>query len=124
MKASELIGRNIKKWREFKGIKQDTLAQKLGITSAALSQIENGKSDISINRVEQIAEALEIDILLLLSNPQQAVNILHSPNSNGIGVQHNNINADLLKILHSELEKKNEHISFLHEMLREKNNRT
>lgn len=121
MKTSELIGQNIRKWREFKNLKQDSLAKTLGITSSALSQIENGKIDISVNRIEQVAEALEMDISQLLSNPQQAINILHSPNSNGVyGVLHNNINADLMKMLQIELEKKNDQISFLHQLLKEK----
>ena len=45
------IGINIRKWRELKGIKQEQLANQLGITKAALSNIENDKTDISLHRI-------------------------------------------------------------------------
>lgn len=70
MKTNNLIAQNIRKWREFKDLNQETLAKKLGITNSALSQIENCKIDISINRVAQIADTLELNISELFSDPQ------------------------------------------------------
>jgi len=63
------IGNNIRKWRELKGVKQDRLATQLGITKAALSNIENNKTDISLHRIEQIAVCLELDVMKLFSDP-------------------------------------------------------
>lgn len=63
------IGINIRKWRELKGIKQEQLATKLGITKAALSNIENNKTDISLHRLEDIAMCLEIETMKLFVNP-------------------------------------------------------
>ncbi len=63
------IGINVRKWRELKGIKQELLASKLGITKAALSNIENNKVDISLHRIEDIANCLEIDAMRLFVNP-------------------------------------------------------
>lgn len=108
MNSNEQIGHNIKKWRELKEIKQELLAKKLKITSAALSNIENGKIDITIRRIEQIAEELQIDFSFLLSSPQQVINISDSPNSHNsvYNSQHNTINYDLIKSLQLELQKK------------------
>jgi transcriptional regulator with XRE-family HTH domain len=39
------IGENIRKWREFKGLKQEDLAKRLDISPGALSKIENGITD-------------------------------------------------------------------------------
>jgi transcriptional regulator with XRE-family HTH domain len=64
-----LIGQNIRKWRELKGIKQELLANHLGITKGALSNIENNKTDISLRRIEQIAVCLGIEVMLLFVNP-------------------------------------------------------
>jgi transcriptional regulator with XRE-family HTH domain len=64
-----LVGQNIRKWRELKGIKQEQLANQLGITKGALSNIENNKTDISLHRIEQIAVNLEIDVMKLFVNP-------------------------------------------------------
>lgn len=86
MKANEFIGANIKKWREFKQIKQDTLAKNMNITSATLSRIETGKTDITVSRIQEIADQLDIDFTLLFSSPQQIINnhgLLNTVNGNG-----------------------------------------
>ena len=63
------IGINIRKWRELKGIKQEQLANQLGITKAALSNIENDKTDISLHRIEDIARCLDFAVMKLFNNP-------------------------------------------------------
>lgn len=63
------IGINIRKWRELKGVKQQQLATELGITKAALSNIENNKTDISLHRLEDIATCLGIEPTKLFYNP-------------------------------------------------------
>ncbi|MBK6379005.1 MAG: helix-turn-helix transcriptional regulator [Chitinophagaceae bacterium] len=63
------IGINIRKWRELKGIKQEQLANQLGITKAALSNIENDKTDISLHRIEDIARCLDLEVMKLFNNP-------------------------------------------------------
>ena len=64
-----IIGQNIRKWRELKGIKQDFLAFKLGITKGALSNIENNKTDITLHRIENIATCLGLDTMKLFCDP-------------------------------------------------------
>ena len=64
-----LIGQNIRKWRELKGIKQQSLARDLGITKASLSNIENNKSDINLHRIEDIARCLGLDTMKLFCDP-------------------------------------------------------
>ncbi len=122
MKANEQIGLNIKRWREFKEVKQEELAKSLKITPAALSHLENGKTDISVGRIEQIAEILKVDFSLFLSSPQQVINISNSPNShNGVFNTQNNIyNQDLIAVLKSELQIKNEQITFLQNLKNQK----
>ena len=66
---SILIGNNIRQWRILKGMKQSQLAQQLGITTAALSNIENNKTNISIGRLETISRHLQLDVVKLFSNP-------------------------------------------------------
>lgn len=61
---------NIRKWREFKGVKQETLARQLGITKAALSHIENGRVALSISRMEAIATFLDLEFVELMQSPQ------------------------------------------------------
>jgi DNA-binding XRE family transcriptional regulator len=56
----------IRAWREFKQIKMNELAGKVGISSAYLSQIENGKRNPTIDTLKSIAKELEIDIEMLI----------------------------------------------------------
>jgi transcriptional regulator with XRE-family HTH domain len=69
MKVKEIIGRNIRRHREALGIRQGALAQQLSITPSALSQIETGKTDISVDRIEQIAGALKLSFYELMTTP-------------------------------------------------------
>lgn len=43
------------------------MADRLGITSSAYGKIERGESRLDIDRLKQIAEALEIDVIDLLN---------------------------------------------------------
>jgi transcriptional regulator with XRE-family HTH domain len=51
------------------GIRQGALAVQLKITPSALSQIETGKTDISVDRIEQIAAALKLSFYELMTTP-------------------------------------------------------
>jgi transcriptional regulator with XRE-family HTH domain len=65
------VGENILYWRRIKGIKQEELAKKIGISPGALSNIENGSSKPDIERIEDIAEALGVEVNHLLLHPKQ-----------------------------------------------------
>lgn len=49
-------------WREYRGITQDTLAQKAGIGKSYISQIESGKKPGSVRVLSRIAEHLNVDV--------------------------------------------------------------
>lgn len=71
MTPNEIVGRNILRAREEIGMKQDTLAKAIGITAGALSNIENGKTDITLTRIKEIALALKKDFYYILAYPNQ-----------------------------------------------------
>jgi DNA-binding XRE family transcriptional regulator len=56
----------IRAWREYKQIKMNELAGKVGISSAYLSQIENGKRNPTIDTLKSIAKELGIDIEMVI----------------------------------------------------------
>jgi transcriptional regulator with XRE-family HTH domain len=102
------VGENILYWRKLKGIKQEDLADRVGISPTALSNIENGVSKPDIERLEDIADALEIEVSQLLTNPQQMFTFNNSPQSNGVIYGTNtqtNIDKDLLDRVISVMEK-------------------
>lgn len=49
-------------WREYRGFTGRKLAEAVGISSAYLSDIENGKKDGSIAVIKRIAEVLRVDV--------------------------------------------------------------
>lgn len=62
MQENISIGRNIRKWRTFKGYKQQHLASKLGISRATLSKYENGHTAITFLQLQAIASELQMEI--------------------------------------------------------------
>lgn len=65
------IGKNIQRWRSFKGKKQETFAKEIGISRVMLSRYENGRSIISLQQLEHIAELLEVTIEDLIKSPEK-----------------------------------------------------
>ncbi len=56
----------VKAWREYRQIKINELAQKAGISAAYLSQIENYKRNPTIDTLKAIAQALNIEVDMLI----------------------------------------------------------
>lgn len=61
-KTKELIS-NIRKIREYRNYTQDYLASKLSISQNAYSKIELGYSNITLNRLFEITQILEVDLI-------------------------------------------------------------
>ncbi len=58
-----IIGKNIKKYRIKKGLKQRELAEKLYLSDSFIAKLESvTHQTISIDTLEEIAEALDCDI--------------------------------------------------------------
>jgi len=60
------IGKNIRRIRKERLLCQIDLAVTVGIDRAYLSEIENGKTNTSINILLAIADALDVSIVKLL----------------------------------------------------------
>ena len=56
----------IRAWREYKQIKVKELAKRAGIAPSYLSQIETGKRNPTIDTLKALAEALAIDLEMLI----------------------------------------------------------
>lgn len=70
----ELIGKRIANSRNEAGITQDCLANKIGVSSKHISQVERGVSGLTLNTIVAIATNLNvsIDYLLLGKEPQNS----------------------------------------------------
>jgi transcriptional regulator with XRE-family HTH domain len=57
---------NIKAQRAVKGYSQEYVANKLGIDYSTYGKIESGTSGLTVKRLYQIVEILELDIMEVL----------------------------------------------------------
>lgn len=60
MSTSNQLGYKVKKARKERGLTQSELAEKAGVSTALIGQIENGKVEPSLKSLEKIADALAI----------------------------------------------------------------
>jgi transcriptional regulator with XRE-family HTH domain len=57
--------------RQVKGLSQEELADRAGLHRTYVGSVERGERNISIDNIERLAKALEIDIIeLLKSEPE------------------------------------------------------
>jgi transcriptional regulator with XRE-family HTH domain len=64
--ARERVARNVKAWREQRGLSQQSLSAGAGITRPYLARVETGVQTVSVDNLEKLAKALSIDIVELL----------------------------------------------------------
>lgn len=80
--STDKILQNIRKTRELKNYTQEYLAIQLGIDTKSYSNIENGVSKLSIDRLLKISDVLETPPESFL-NPSQNFSFNHCSNVNG-----------------------------------------
>lgn len=78
------VGEKIRRLRTLKGYSQENMADLLGISSVAYGDIERNKTDVSHSRLEKIAEALDIDLIALLTYGEQLANIFSNSSNSGV----------------------------------------
>ena len=116
------IGENLRKIREIKGIKQESIAKQLGITTNGYGKIERGETSLNIKRLEEIAEILGVNALDVMQFDENIIfNINSMSNSAPTGTVNNytlsseerQFLSDQIKSLTELVEKQNKLIEFL-----------
>jgi transcriptional regulator with XRE-family HTH domain len=74
----------LKQLRELKNFTQEYMAQQLGLSTRAYSKIETGETQLTINRLNEIATILGVD-------PIEALGFDHQNIFNNYGTQEGNI---------------------------------
>lgn len=64
--ARERVARNVKSWRQQRGMSQQSLSASAGITRPYLARVETGVQTVSVDNLEKLAKALSVDIVELL----------------------------------------------------------
>jgi transcriptional regulator with XRE-family HTH domain len=57
----KVFGRNLKKYRTAFGLSQEALAERCGLHRTYVSDVERFQRSISLDNIQKIAEALEIE---------------------------------------------------------------
>ncbi len=65
MDIVKVFGTNLKKYRMQKGLSQEKFAEKCGLHRTYISDIECFRRSISLENIQRIADALEIETYLL-----------------------------------------------------------
>jgi transcriptional regulator with XRE-family HTH domain len=71
--VKEKVAERIRMARLSKGLSQQNMADDLGITVAAYSNIERGLTDISVSRVFLIAGILKVDPISLIAESNEQI---------------------------------------------------
>jgi transcriptional regulator with XRE-family HTH domain len=120
------IANNIKNLRELKNLTQEHMAAQLEISQRAYSKMERGETDVPFSRLEQIAKALDMNILDIVGFDDSKMFFSISKNkpnnqSNVNGLVVNTGIAEKEKILYEQIiQQQKEEIVFLRNLLNNK----
>jgi transcriptional regulator with XRE-family HTH domain len=64
------VGRNLRAYRQARGLSQEALADVLGVHRTYMGGIERGERNLTLKTLERIASRIELDPMELL-NPEQ-----------------------------------------------------
>ncbi len=100
------VGANIKALRELKNLTQDYIASQLNMSITNYSNIENGKTDIKLTRLQQISKVLGIDCHQILAlDKMMLFNKLNFKQSNAQPDGHANELAKQLQIKDEQIDR-------------------
>ncbi|WP_295840471.1 helix-turn-helix transcriptional regulator [uncultured Apibacter sp.] len=124
-------GANVRRWREWRNINQDVLAEQIGVSQATLSSYEK-KEKLEQDILDKVAKALDIPVEAITELEQgTAINIISSTLHDNSGSIFNSptfnpldkvvqLYDEKIALYERMLKEKEEAISLLHEVLRDK----
>lgn len=124
------IGDNIKEIREVeKNLKRSYVAERLDISTRAYANIENNIADITLDRLEQLANIFECSPQYILNYKQskkEFYNYFHNNNGNlGINIMHQGLqqeqNSKVEQLQQELLESERKRIILLEALLKQNN---
>ncbi len=63
------VGRNLRTYREARGLSQEAFADVLGVHRTYMGGVERGERNLTLKSLERIAERVGVDPLSLLTTP-------------------------------------------------------
>lgn len=102
------VGQKIKKLRELKNYTQAYVAEQLNLSLSGYGKIERDETDITLNRLNEIAQILGTDYNTILSFDEKHIfNFQQNQNANGIVQNQQVIDKDAWQQLVDHLKSEN-----------------
>jgi transcriptional regulator with XRE-family HTH domain len=112
------VGESIKKLRELKNFTQQHMATELDLSVSGYGKIERDETDVSLNKLERLAEVLGVDLNTILSFDQRSIfNFNQNQTANGIVQNQYNVHNELVERLIAKYEEENQYLKSLLERL-------
>ena len=107
------IGTRIRKIREERGIKQEHIADEMGITQSSYGRLEKDDNRLTVTKLIKISEILNVSVSVLFG--EKATNVIHESNGD-------NAQAHIGTLIQDKehIESLKEEITFLRKMLENK----
>lgn len=111
-------GVKIRKIRELKNLTQEHLASELGISQEYYSRLESGQVKLSLDRLQQIAAAMDIDPIGLLAfdETQYFHQVSHSQIGSGQYI-HQAYTEEERKLYQAQIARLEQEVAFLRQLL-------
>ncbi len=113
----KLSGEKIKKVRELRGFTQEEMAQKLNISPQAYGKIERNETKLDLDRLKQIAAALEVDTEFITNFDEKQIFLNSQIGNKGKVNYHHNDNVST--VLEAQIKQQQEEIAFLRKQVEE-----
>lgn len=82
MNTRDKVRQNIRDFREDKNLTQAQVAERLGMSVTGYAKLERGESQIRVERLQQIAQILEVNVEELMAEAPEGVMIFNNSNDN------------------------------------------
>ena len=118
MSYNKEIAERVRKMREFKGFSQDNLAHDLGLSLRQYQRLEKGEQEISISKLELIANILKVSPLEIFGINDKY--IIENCNNSGVGEHFtvNNVSEQLIRSYEDHILSLKKEIDLLTERLK------
>jgi transcriptional regulator with XRE-family HTH domain len=106
MNINELTASKIKELRKKAGISAEAVAADIAISKTAYSQLENGKVEITLTRLESLSKVLKMPIgaFLPISSGSQTIQIANGEKAQNIQHQSNSNDPQLITVIQNSIE--------------------
>jgi transcriptional regulator with XRE-family HTH domain len=108
------VGEKIKKLRELKNYTQQYMSEQLELSLSGYGKIERDESDISISRLEKIADVLGVDISTILNFDERHIFNFNNQKDALVSFGNQHINSiELIEKIINQYKNENEYLKKL-----------